>query len=178
MIIGSVKILKEGMEPLVAVFFSIPKVLLIPIFWSIFGFSFEYKVAYSFIHGLPPILLNVIAMTTLTEESHLKVAKLYGASRLQLYQKIILPSITFGLLSSLRLALNLCLIGVIIAEMFVGTTGLGFALRQYASTFKIPEFYAIIYLLASFSVSINIILLGFERRIITRRGLRTAVRVL
>jgi len=176
-IIGSVKLLREGIEPFVAIFFSIPKVLLVPIFWSIFGFSLEYKIAYSFVHGLPPILINVIAMAASTEESHLKIAKLYLASRLQIYQKIVLPAIIFGLLASLRMALNLCLIGVIIAEMFVGTTGIGFALRQYASTFKTPEFYALIYLLVTISVSVNLILLGLEKRIVARRVLRPVLRV-
>jgi ABC-type nitrate/sulfonate/bicarbonate transport system permease component len=75
------------------------------------------------------------------------------------------------------MALNLCLIGVIIAEMFVGTTGIGFALRQYASTFKTPEFYALIYLLVTISVSVNLILLGLEKRIVARRALRPVLRV-
>jgi len=174
-VISSFKMLKQGVEPFIAIFYSIPKVLLVPIFWSIFGFSLEYKIAYSLIHGLPPILINVIALVSSTDENYLKIARFYGASLLQIYQKIMLPSIIFGLFASLRLALNLCLVGVIIAEMFVGTTGIGFALRHYASTFKTPEFYALIYLLVIISVSINIILLGFEKRIVSKRGLQLAL---
>lgn len=166
LLIGTYRLLRQSFEPIIAALFSIPKVLFVPIFWSLLGFGQEFKIFFSMFHGVIPVILNIMAQMVTVETLYVKVAKSFGAGLFQLYRKVYLPSVVFSLLLSLRIGFNLCFVGVIVAELFVGTNGLGYLLRTFASNFSIPEFYAIVYLVLILNASVNILLLSMERRLV------------
>ena len=175
MAIGAVRVLKLSFEPILVGFLSIPKVLFVTIFWTIFGFGFFYKMSFAFLHGVIPISISVIAAMSLVDKNYIRVANAYGASRLQLFTKVYTPAIAFVLLGSLRIAFNLTLIGLILAEYFVGTTGLGYALREYAGTFSMSNYYGVVFLILAISVAVNLTLLWVERKFAVRRGVQQAI---
>jgi NitT/TauT family transport system permease protein len=61
------------------------------------------------------------------------------------------PSVFTGM----RLGMTAVLLGVLIAELYVSTAGLGFVTRHLAQSFSPPKLFALIAVLAAIAVALN-----------------------
>ncbi|HLH86181.1 MAG TPA: ABC transporter permease subunit [Thermoplasmataceae archaeon] len=164
LLIGSIAYLRDALGIYVIILFSIPRVVLVPLFWTVFGLGFNYELAFGFFSGLLPILLNTMFGVQNIDPIHIRLARSLGYTPLSIYRKIILPSIVPAVLSGARICFNLTFGAVIIAEEFVGSTGLGYLLERYAVLFEPNPLYAIVIVISIIAMIINIGLLLFERR--------------
>ena len=93
-IIGASRTLRDGLQPLITSWLSTPKVMFIPLLFTLLGFGLNYRVGNALIHGIPIITILIIGAIVSTDNNYLRVAKIYGASRLQVFTKIYLQSST------------------------------------------------------------------------------------
>ena len=78
-----------------------------------------------------------------------------GASHAQVLRHIIFPTMVASVFTGLRLAMSLTLLGVILAELFVSSNGIGNYTQIFAETFKPASLYALILVLAVTAVVLN-----------------------
>lgn len=81
-----------------------------------------------------PVVYSTAAGLAKVDPAWYKVANNLGANRLHILQKVILPAITFDILSGLRLALGVAWIVLVPAEMLGVTSGLGYAIKDARET--------------------------------------------
>ena len=112
--------------PLILLIYSIPQVTILPLFVLYFGIGAGSKIAFGVSHGIFPIILNVIAGVQSVEAAHLTAARSMGATRLQTIRRVVLPHMTPSLFTGLRLAMSGTLLGVMLAELYVSTGGIGY----------------------------------------------------
>jgi NitT/TauT family transport system permease protein len=89
-----------------------------------------------------------------TEKSLLAAAKVFGASRRELYTKVVFPYTLPFIISGIQQGIGRGLIGVIIAEIFGGSRGLGYLIQRSADTFNSSLMYAVLLLLVIVSLSL------------------------
>lgn len=123
----------QALSPILLLFYSIPKVTLYPIFLLLFGLTLQGKVAFSAFHGVFPILIICMEATRAIPNIYLKVADSYRMSFLQKARHILIPSIMPQLVVGLRTGFNLCFLGLILAEMFASSIGIGNRLMAFVS---------------------------------------------
>lgn len=123
----------QVLDPILVVLYSIPKVTLYPVFLLIFGLTLQGRVAFSAFHGVFPILIICVAATRAIPETYLKVGDSYQMSFPQKVRHILIPSIMPQLVVGLRTGFNLCFLGLILAEMFASSKGIGRRLIDYVS---------------------------------------------
>ncbi|MCU1546721.1 MAG: putative transporter, rane spanning protein [Homoserinimonas sp.] len=110
--------------PLFALY-SIPKVTLYPVFLIFLGIGEESSVAFAFFHGVFPMALLVMAATAAMDKNLLKLADVLVMPWHVKLRKILIPALLPTIVTALRIAFGLTLMGLILAGMFSATSGLG-----------------------------------------------------
>ncbi len=81
-----------------------------------------------------PVIFSTAAGLAKVDPAWFKVARNLGASSLQMVTRIIMPAITFDVLSGIRLALGVAWIVLVPAEYLGVTSGLGYAIEDARET--------------------------------------------
>jgi len=91
-------------------------------------------------------------------------ARAGGASRSQILRHIIFPNMVATVFTGLRLAMTLTLLGVILAELFVSSNGIGSYTQLFAETFKPASLLSLVLTLAVMAVVFNELVRLIESR--------------
>ncbi len=150
--------------PLILLAYSIPQVTILPLFVLWFGVDSASKIAFGVSHGIFPVILNVIAGAQTVENAHLTAARSMGATRFQILRRVILPHMTPSLFAGLRLGMSATLLGVLLAELYVSTGGIGYYTKLYSESFDPPAMFSLVVCLALMAVVLNETVRRAEKR--------------
>jgi ABC-type nitrate/sulfonate/bicarbonate transport system permease component len=153
-LVGSVRLLRDVLNPFVIAAYGIPKILILPWIILLTGFGTTPAILYGTLHATFPIMLMVIGGVRDVDRTLITVARAYGATTWQLYWKVILPAIVPSVLAGMRLGIVFCLLGVLVVEMFAGVRGMGYVMGSLANGFKAPELFAATALVSAASIAI------------------------
>lgn len=116
-----------------------------------------------------PILFNTLAGVKGTEENHLKVARVFEASKWQIITKVLIPSAIPTIFASLRLAAASGLVGALFGEMLASRAGIGNLLTKAVSLYNTADVFALITLVTLISV-LNIAIINLIEKKLFLRG--------
>ena len=153
--IGSTSFSRTAFLPIVLLLFAIPQVSLLPLVILMFGLGPAAKIAFGFSHGVFPIIMNVVAGMRDVRELHLRAARSMGATRMETIRHVILPHAVPSLFTGLRLGMTMTLLGVILAELYVSTGGIGYFTRVFAESYDPAPLFALTGCLAIIAVTFN-----------------------
>jgi NitT/TauT family transport system permease protein len=126
---------REYLEPLISALYATPLVALIPFYIVVFGIQLASKVALVFTVAVFPIIISTQAGILSVERNLLEVASSFRASRLQIFFKVQIPAAIPFVISGLRLGVGRALTGVVVAEFFFATAGVGFMISVASQGF-------------------------------------------
>jgi NitT/TauT family transport system permease protein len=113
-----------------AIFFQIvPIVAIAPLLVIWFGYGPRAVIAAAFIVSIFPVIANTLTGLLTVDPALQDLFRLYGASRAATLWKLSLPSALPFILTGLRIASGLAVIGAIVGE-FVGGGGLGIVVLE------------------------------------------------
>jgi ABC-type nitrate/sulfonate/bicarbonate transport system permease component len=141
--------------PLVLMVYAVPQVTVLPLFVLYFGSGPASKIAFGVSHGTFPIIINVVAGVIGVRPILLTSAKSMGASRWQIFKRITFPYMVPSLFTGMRLGMSATLLGVIIAELYVSSGGIGFYTVQFTESFHPDRLFALIGALALMAIIVN-----------------------
>jgi ABC-type nitrate/sulfonate/bicarbonate transport system permease component len=166
LVVGARKYLTQLTEPIIVSLFAIPKIILLPLFMLWLGLGQNLSIGFATFHGFLPITINTIAAMKNLSPTLLLLSRSMGASRLNIYRKIIFPSLAPLLMTGLRLGLIAVTIGTILVELFVpGYGGVGGLVSTFAVTFRVKELYGVTILISIFAIAMVLPILYVERRV-------------
>jgi len=154
LVLGSIRPVRQAVNPFVIALYGMPKILVLPWIVLLLGFGTAPAILYGTIHGLFPILVLVMGGVRDVDRTLVSVARAFGASTWQLYWKVLLPAIVPTVLAGMRLGIVFCLLGVLIVEMFAGVRGMGHVMGSLANGFQAPELFAATALVSAASIAI------------------------
>lgn len=146
---------RGALFPLVLIIYAIPQVTVLPLFVRIFGLGPPTKVAFGVTHGIFAVILAVIAGIRNIDPILLRAATSLGASRRQLILNVVLPSLVPNLFTGMRIAMSGVLLGVLLAELYISTTGIGFFSQSFTNAFAPAKLFALIIILATIAIALN-----------------------
>jgi len=168
--IGSSTISRRALYPIVLLLYAIPQVVLLPLFTLGFGIGPAAKIAFGFSHGIFPVLVNVVAGMQNINPLYLKAARAMGAGRADILRDVVFRHMVGSFFTGLRLAMTMTLLGVILAELYVSTAGVGYFTKLFAETFDPAPLFALIGTLAAMAIVLNVIVRTAERRLTRWKG--------
>lgn len=154
-------------EPILAGFYSIPKVTLYPVVLLVFGLGMSAKVAFGVMHGLVPVTLFTIAAIKTLPSVLPRAARAMQLTPMQTMRWVLVPACLPQIVSGLRLSFSLSLLGVLIGEMFSSQQGLGFLLVSGLAQHNVKLSTAVVLLIIVSAIGANMAMLRFSR--MTRR---------
>jgi ABC-type nitrate/sulfonate/bicarbonate transport system permease component len=170
LVLGSIRPVRQAVNPFVIALYGMPKILVLPWIVLLLGFGALPAVVYGAIHGIFPILVLVTGAVRDVDPTLVTGARAFGARRRQLYWKVVLPAIVPTVLTGMRLGIVFCLLGVLIVEMFAGVRGMGHVLGSLANGFQAPELFAATALVSAASIVIVLSLDVLNDRLSHWRG--------
>jgi NitT/TauT family transport system permease protein len=155
----------DVVDPILGTVYSIPKITLYPIILLIFGLSLAAKVAFGVIHGFFPIAIFTMNAVRNVAPVHRRTAKALRLSPLAAITTVLAPAAIPEILSGVRIGIAVTLLGILIAELFASSSGIGFALIRATDIHDVVDIFALTLLLFLFAVAINWFLHVAERRV-------------
>ncbi len=152
-------------DPILGAVYSIPKITLYPIILLIFGLSPAAKIAFGVIHGVFPVTIFTMNAVRNVAPVHRRTAKVLHLSPLATVITVLAPAAIPEILSGVRIGIAVTLLGILIAELFASSSGIGFALIRATELHNVPDIFALTLLLFLFAVAINSLLHVAERRV-------------
>ncbi len=160
--------LHEILDPFIVAVFAIPKVAIMPLLIIWFGIGFGSKVIMVFLFSFFNIFFSTIDGMRQTNENHLKLMKIFRASKKDVIFKVLLPSAIPSIFTSLRVTCALGITGVIFSEMQASEKGLGNLLSKASALYQTPKIFTIIIIVTLISIfSVKIVNI-FEKKVFMR----------
>jgi ABC-type nitrate/sulfonate/bicarbonate transport system permease component len=152
LIIGRSFVLHGLLEPLIGIMYSVPFVVFLPIIIFWFGIAGKARLVIVVWSAVFPLLINVVAGARNLDGSYLQVSRVYCAGRLRTLWSVALPGTMPYILAGVRQAVGRALVGAIVAELFMGTTGLGYIVQRQTSNFQMDNAMAAVAIIAVMAV--------------------------
>lgn len=118
--------LAKVLDPFIVVANSMPKVALGPLF--IVGLGPGYLAIIAMTLAVTVIITTLVVYSNFKEAdpNYVKVVRLFGGEKTQIFRKVILPASFPTIVSTLKVNVGLSWIGVIVGEFLVSKQGLGY----------------------------------------------------
>jgi len=147
--------LAETFNPVVHLVLAVPQSIFLPVFILAFGIGFLEKVLFGITHAYFIILVNSFAAVRSIPPALVAAARVFGATRSQVYTRIYLPAMLPLILTGLRLGMILCIIGVLLAEMYASRRGIGRLIFSWGESYQLPELMAGILIVSILTIAVN-----------------------
>ncbi|GAB3562584.1 ABC transporter permease subunit [Amycolatopsis endophytica] len=173
MVLGLSAFWSRAVLPVVYALNSVPKIVLYPVFLLMLGIGDLSRGAFAFVSGVLPMFLIMVEATAGVSRLHLKMSAALGLSRWSLLRRIVVPGVLPSLASGMRLCFGLTLIGLLLAEMFSGSSGLGYELLRNLSLARVENIIGQVVLTGVLALLPTLALQQLESRIRNRYEVAT-----
>jgi ABC-type nitrate/sulfonate/bicarbonate transport system permease component len=165
LLMGRFALVHGLLEPLVEVLRPLPKPALLPALMLFLGIGTSMKLTIIGLGVFFPVLVNTVQGVRGTEPVLLDMARTFGHGRARTLLTVVLPAALPMVLAGMRVSLGLGLVLVVIAEMLAGTGGVGYLILDMERSFRVPEMYAWIVILAVLGWGLNALFVRLEGRV-------------
>lgn len=154
-LMDGVEFINDALHPLLIVSQTIPIIVLAPIFVIYFGFGLMPKILVVVLMCFFPIVINFSSGLSATDQNKINLVKSFGASRLQIYTKVKIPSSLNSLFSGLRIAATYSVSGAVVGEWLASTSGLGYFMLKAKNGFMLDKVFASVLMVIILSLLLN-----------------------
>lgn len=130
LLMGYFKTIDFLVTPIFEIVRPIPPIAWIPVMLLLFGIGTASKVAIIFLAALVPALLNSYAGIKRTNPVLINVAKTAGASRMQIFLRVCVPSSLPMVFTGVKNALSSAWMTLVAAELVSASVGLGYMIQN------------------------------------------------
>lgn len=159
----------QVVQPFVICFESIPKLALAPLIILVFGIGLASKIAIAVALTVVVSTLTTYAGVQAVDPDSERLFYSLGASRLQVFLKLVIPSVLPWTISVLRVNIGLALTGAIVGEFISSQYGLGREILYAGQTYDIALVWVAVLVLSAFSIVMYAAVSWLEK--LLRKGL-------
>jgi len=139
-------------QPYVICFESIPKLALAPLIVLVFGLGLASKVATATALTVVVSTLTTYAGVKAVDQDGERLFYSLGASRLQVFRKLVIPFCIPWIISVLRVNIGLALTGAVVGEFIASQHGLGRAILYAGQTYDIALVWVAVLVLSALAM--------------------------
>jgi NitT/TauT family transport system permease protein len=155
MLLGGFRFVGRVLDPFVNAINSTPGAAFIPLIIAWFGLYTEAKVVVVWHAAFFPILIATAAGIGNANKELVEMARSFGASRLTLFWRVMLPDAVPTILSGLRIGAAIATVGTVVAELYMAQSGLGGLLADAGARFQMDRYFAVVIVLMALGTLIT-----------------------
>ena len=146
-VMGRLRIAANMLNLWVNIFISAPLTAFVPALMPILGIGQTTVVATVFLFSVWVIVIDTQAGILTVNRSLIEMARSFGATRFQIYYKILFLAALPEILTGLRMGVIRGVKGVIIGQLIVALLGFGELFDLYLGSFLMERFWALVFLI-------------------------------
>lgn len=131
------KLFTAVFEPFFIIFNCLPKIALAPIMIILCGHNITSILILSIFSSVTTIIINMLAQYNQVDQEAINFLLSFRATKLQIITNLIFPTSIPTFISTLKITLTSCWVGVLIGEMQVGKYGIGYLISYSSLIFKL-----------------------------------------
>ena len=143
--------LSKVIDPYLTILNSLPKVALGPLIIIWVGASINSIIFMALMISLFTTIINIYQAFVMVNSNYILMLKSFGASKSQIFRKVIIPSNISNLIATMKINISLSLIGVIMGELLVSKKGLGYLIMYGSQVFNLDLVISSIFILGIIS---------------------------
>ncbi|MEQ1613052.1 MAG: ABC transporter permease [Hyphomicrobiaceae bacterium] len=171
-VLHRLRFVRETLEPLFAAYYAIPIFAFYPLLIVLFGLGDMPQILIGFMLAVVAVIVNTLNGLDRVPRVLLKTARVSRLSPVETALLVTLPSALPYILTGVKFAVAYSLIGIIGAEFIMSRGGMGYEISFAYNNFDNATMYPLIVLILVVSISVNMLLVRWERRVMARRGHR------
>lgn len=152
-------------NPVVHAMMAVPKSIFLPAFILVLGIGFAQKVVFGASLAFFVIVVYAEAAVAAVPTGFMTLARASGANRAQIYLRIYVPAMLPVIVAALRVGFIFVVTGVLLAEVYSASTGVGQAISYWGEYYKMKNLLAAVVLIVVVCVVVNQLFEIWERRV-------------
>lgn len=154
------------LDPVLAFWFPVPKVGLIPLAILFFGLGHGSKIALVFVDALLPLVIATYHGALRTDDRLVWSARAMGDSELRILWHVVLPAALPQIFTGFRLAVTVSLLVDFLAEMVSSSSGLGHVMIYALRTLETKDMFSALVAMSLMAFICDWLVLAFRRRLL------------
>lgn len=163
LLVGS-RFFESAVYPLIIALNSVPKVAVAPLFVIWMGTGAEPKIAIAFMIAVFAIIVDTVHGLRSVPPDILDMGRVMKGSTLDFFFKVRLPCALPSILTGMKVAISLALVGAIVGEFVSSQRGLGYVIMSAQGTFDTARVFAAMFLLSLMGIVLFGMLAWMEKR--------------
>lgn len=164
LILGWYKYVEAALDPFVSILYASPRIAIIPLITVWAGIGFTAQVVIVWLTAVFPIIINVAAGVSAVDRDYLRVARSFLATNRDVLFAVAIPGALPSVIAGIRQGLAQGLIGVVVAEYFVGDNGIGGLIFNAGQTLQTGNAFVGVIIFAAAALVLTATLRAIERR--------------
>ena len=153
--VGLSRFSNRSLMPIILLLYGTPQITILPLFILYFGIGPPSKIAFGVTHGIFPIIVTIVAGVQNIKPILMTAAHSMGASRWQIFRWVIFPHMIPTFFAGMRLGMTGVLLGVLLAELYVSTAGIGYFTQLFTQAFDPTKLLGLVSVLAAMAIALN-----------------------
>jgi NitT/TauT family transport system permease protein len=149
---------------------AMPKLALAPLFVIWCGFGIAPKALIAALIAFFPLFENTLTGLSAVDTETLDLFRMLGASRWQVFRKLLLPNAVPYLFAGLRVAIVLSVVGAVVGEYIGANKGLGALIMASQGMMDTTLMFAVFIVLTLVGIILYQLVVYCERLVLTRRA--------
>ena len=145
-------IVYKALYPIIIITQTIPTVAIAPLLILWLGYEMAPKVVLIVIVTFFPISIGLLEGFRSADTDMIRLMQSMGATRIQIFRHIKLPSAMGQFFSSLRISVSYSIVGAVISEWLGGYYGLGVYMTRVKSAYAFDRMFAVIIAISALSL--------------------------
>ncbi len=163
-LMDSIPGIRKTLYPLLVISQTIPIIILAPLFIIWFGYGYLPKIIIVILICFFPIAVSLLQGLAAADKELISLLKSMGASKLQIYRFVKIPSSLPGFFSGLKIAAAYSIMGATIGEWVGGKNGLGVYMIRAKQSFNTDKVFAAIIVITVLSIIFLKLIEYFEKK--------------
>jgi ABC-type nitrate/sulfonate/bicarbonate transport system permease component len=153
--VGLSRFSNRSFMPIILLLYGTPQITILPLFILYFGIGPPSKIAFGVTHGMFPIIVTIAAGVQNIKPILMTAARSMGASRWQIFRWVVFPHMIPTFFAGMRLGMSGVLLGVLLAELYVSTAGIGYFTQMFTQAFDPAKLLGLVSILAAMAIALN-----------------------
>jgi ABC-type nitrate/sulfonate/bicarbonate transport system permease component len=154
-LMGRFRSVEAALDVYVNALLVAPTIVLIPVFFAIFGLGDGTRLAVVVVYAIFVIIINTMTAIKTVDPAMVEMARSFGGGEAFIIRKVMLPASMPLVMAGIRLGLGRAVKGMITGEMLVTFVGLGALAAKFGSQFDMSKVFAVSIIVLVFAAVTN-----------------------
>ncbi len=154
------------LNPIVQIFYPMPKSALIPVMIIWLGIGSASKIVLIFLGCMLPVVISSYNGARGVDQVYIWSARSLGATDREILWEIVLPAAMPTILNGIRTALAICFVLLVSSELLISTEGLGYLIGLLGENGVYTKMFAVIFIVIAMGFSADRLYLAVSRRML------------